>query len=173
MMDPQALYRVEQIGICKWRDREHAAQLSAFVVGLEPAFQRLLHEWGTFLASAEAEAREWYYALKDRKLEMKEEWEEYVQFEELMRGQSLEYIRQLELMKEHSKPLRQSRAYRAFVTHVVQDARILTSLLIPVPPEKADKPKEPPAFRQAEATNQQPLRMSLKRKPSGGWSLRK
>lgn len=174
----QALYRVEQIGICKWRDREHASQLSSFVAGLEPAFQKLLYEWGTYLASAEAEAREWYYALKDKELVKPEEWEEYEQFEELMQGQSLEYIRQLELMKEHSGPIRQSRVYRAFLAHIVQDARTLTTLLAKPKPNKSvhstgQQKKELHDHRPSGAPSEEPKRMSLKRNPDGGWSLRK
>jgi Fe-Mn family superoxide dismutase len=158
----QALYRTEQIGLCKWRDREHAAQMASFITGLEPPFIRLTQEWGMHLAAAETQAREWFYALKEMDLDLPEDAKEYEAFEERMHRQSAEYIRQLELMREHSSVIRHSRTYRAFLAHIIQDARILIVMLRHITRSKPEPVSEI-----------LPVRISLRRKSEGGWSLQK
>jgi Fe-Mn family superoxide dismutase len=180
----ETMHRVEQIGVCKWRDREHVLQLVSLIPGLEMPFVRLLHEWSLHLSAAEAEAREWFGALQTRDVYDAGDWEEYRDFERRMLQQSREFIRQLSLMREHSPTLRHSRACRSFIAHIVQDAQLITVLLERDMAGPADNDSADAGIAGVEsipaAANRREghpigvlpvMRFILKRKPGGGWSL--
>ena len=161
----ETMRRVEQIGVCKWRDREHVLQLISLIPGLEMPFVRLLHEWSLHLSAAEAQARDWFGALQTRDVHDARDREEYRDFERRMLRQSREFIRQLGLMKDHSPTLRNSSAYRSFIAHIIQDAQLLIVLLERDMSGAADKKEGHPIGVLPV------MRFVLKRKPGGGWSL--
>ena len=179
----QALTRIEQIGVCKWRDRDHALQMLNFLAGLEAPFVRLIHEWTLHLSLAEAQARVWFYTLRENPADP-DNWNAYADFEQSMLLQSREFMRQLDLMKEHSPFIRHSRSARAFITHIIQDAGILAAQLQPNlrsdrPASTGDLPASPSASPDlsngTDFSDVQPVpatRLVLRRKPGGGWALK-